>query len=233
MINCVIIDDEELARKLLKTYVQKVAFLKWQASFESPLEGLSFIKSNSVNLLFLDIQMPDLKGTDLAELIAQYNTKVIFTTAYSEYALKGFELNALDYLLKPITFKRFLSAVEKFPKEEITDQISIKPVVIKSGYDLHKVSPIEIIYIVSNGEYVHYHLENGRKITVNQSLSKLLATLPDFFLRVHRSYIVNGQKVSSLEGRKLILDGISIPVSDSYFEMVKMVLFSWFVYALL
>lgn len=90
MIHCIIIDDEELARKLLETYVQKVDFLQWQGSFENPLDGLSFLKSNSVELLFLDIQMPELKGTDFAELIIKSNTKVIFTTAYSEYALKGF-----------------------------------------------------------------------------------------------------------------------------------------------
>ncbi len=226
MINCVIIDDEELARKLLETYVKKVAFLKWQGSFENPLDGLSFLKSNSVDLLFLDIQMPELKGTEFAELIAKSKTKVIFTTAYSEYALKGFELNVMDYLLKPITFKRFLSAVEKFPKKEFPDPISIKPIIIKSGYDFHKVSPQKILYIESDGEYVHYHLENGKKFTANQSLSKLLSALPDSFLRVHRSYIVNGQKVSGMKGRKLQLRDINIPISDSYFEDVKSSLFS-------
>lgn len=225
MISCVIIDDEELARKLIKTYIDKVASLIWQASFENPLDGLSFLKANSVDLLFLDIQMPDLKGTDFAELIAKSDTKVIFTTAYSEYALKGFELNALDYLLKPITFKRFLSAVEKFPKRETANQAPIKPIVIKSGYDLYKVSPQEILYIESDGEYVHYHLETGKKITANQSLSKLIPILPDSFLRVHRSYIVNGTKVSSLKGRKLLLKDSSIPVSDSYYEAVKAKLF--------
>ncbi len=226
MINCVIIDDEELARKLLKTYVEKVAYLRCRASFENPLDGLSFLKSNSVDLLFLDIQMPDLKGTDFVELIAKSNIRVVFTTAYSEYALKGFELNVLDYLLKPITFNRFLSAVEKFPNREITNEVSLKHIVIKSGYDLYKVLPQEILYVVSNGEYVHYHLENGRKITANQSLSKLLPTLPDSFIRVHRSYIVNGQKVSSLKGRKLLLQDLTIPVSDSYYESVKSIIFS-------
>ncbi len=225
MINCVIIDDEELARKLIKTYIDKVDSLRWQASFENPLDGLSFMKANSVDLLFLDIQMPDLKGTDFAALIAKSDTKVIFTTAYSEYALKGFELNALDYLLKPITFNRFLTAVEKFPKGEATDPASIKPIVIKSGYDLYKVSPQEILYIESDGEYVHYHLDTGKKITANQSLKKLLPTLPDSFLRVHRSYIVNGQKVSSLKGRKLSINDSTIPVSDSYYEAVKSLLF--------
>lgn len=226
MINCVIIDDEELARKLLETYVEKVAFLKWLGSFENPLDGLSFLKSNSVDLLFLDIQMPELKGTDFVELIAKSKTKVIFTTAYSEYALKGFELSVMDYLLKPITFKRFLSAVEKYPRIEWVDRISTKPIIIKSGYDLHKILPQEILYIESNGEYVHYHLEGGKKLTANQSLSKLINTLPDSFLRVHRSYIVNGEKVSGLKSRNLLLSDLKIPISDSYLEVVKSKLFS-------
>lgn len=223
MINCIIIDDEELARKLLETYVQKVDFLNWQGSFENPLDGLSFLKSNPVHLLLLDIQMPDLKGTDLAELIAKSGTKVIFTTAYTEYAIKGFELNVVDYLLKPITFKRFLSAVEKIPRNKHT---STKPLIIKSGYDFYKVLPDSILYIESDGEYVHYWLEGGKKLTAYQSLSKLIKKLPDSFLRVHRSYIVNGEKVVGLKSRNLLLNGIKIPISDSYFEVVKSVLFS-------
>jgi len=221
-INCVIIDDEELARTLLETYVEKVTYLKWQGSYENPLEALSFLKDNPVDLLFLDIQMPEIKGTDFAQLIAKSATKIIFTTAYSEYALKGFELNALDYLLKPITFNRFLSSVEKFPKKATQQE---KYIIVKSGYDLHKIVPEDIVYIESDSEYVHYHLENGKKIMANQSLSKLITTLPASFLRVHRSYIVNGQKVTGLKSRELLLEDTKIPVSDSYYELVKSELF--------
>lgn len=221
-ISCVIIDDEELARTLLETYVGKVSSLKWLASFENPLEGLTFLNSNQVDLLFIDIQMPELSGTDFAELIAKSRTKVIFTTAYSEYAIKGFELNALDYLLKPITFNRFLAAVQKFSKD---DTQSKEPIVVKSGYDLYKIAPDDILYIESDSEYVHYHLENGKKIMANQSLSKLLPTLPESFLRVHRSYIVNGEKVTGLKGRELVILDKKIPVSDSFYEAVKSKLF--------
>ena len=118
MVNCIIVDDEELARELLKTYVEKVDYLQLKASFENPLEVLTFLKKNPVDLIFLDIQMPQLKGTDFAEIVQNTGVHIIFTTAYSEYALQGFELSALDYLLKPITFKRFLSAVEKLPKNQ-------------------------------------------------------------------------------------------------------------------
>lgn len=224
-IQCVIVDDDELARELLETYVEKVGFLEWKGSFENPMDALSFLKANDADLLFLDIQMPDIKGTDFAQLIANLNLKIIFTTAYSEYALQGFELSALDYLLKPITFQRFLSAVEKFPKQESAIGDQKGHLVIKSGYDFYRVATDEILYIESYSEYVHYQLANGKKVTSNQSLSKLLSSLPDSFIRVHRSYIVNGQKVSGLKGRELFINDRTIPISDSYYEKVKSVLF--------
>lgn len=225
-IKCVIIDDDELARELLETYVEQVAFLICKGSFENPLDALSYLQSNVVDLLFLDIQMPEIKGTDFAQLIAHATPKIVFTTAYSEYAIQGFELSALDYLLKPITFKRFLSAVEKFPRQELSGDVQNEHIVVKSGYDLHRVAFQQILHIESDSEYVHYHLENGNRLTSNQSLSKLLPLLPDFFLRVHRSYIVNGQKVSGLKGRELLINSLTIPISDRYYEQVKSTLFS-------
>lgn len=221
-ISCIIIDDEELARKLLETYARKLAHLNCFGTFENPLEAISFIKSNPVDLIFLDIQMPQLKGTDFAELIQKSGIRIIFTTAYSEYALQGFELSALDYLLKPISFKRFVNAVEKFPeKKNLTEDT----IVIKSGYDLHKVMLKDISFIKSDSEYVHYHLENGKKIMALQSLNKLSIKLPGYFLRVHRSYIVNTKKVTGLRGRELLLSEEIIHVSDSYIETVKKELF--------
>lgn len=222
-LRCIIVDDEELARTLLTTYVAKVAHVELLASFENPLHALSYLKENEVDLVFMDIQMPELKGTDFAELIINDNIKVIFTTAYSEYALKGFELNALDYLAKPITFKRFLAAINKFPVVSKEAETSL---VIKSGYDLHRVLFQDILYIESDSEYVNYHFEDGKKIMANQSLSKLLNELPSQFIRVHRSYIVNKNKVTSLKGRSLMLSNTEIPVSDSYFETVKNTVFN-------
>lgn len=222
-LRCIIVDDEELARTLLTTYVAKVTHMELLASFENPLHALSYIKENEVDLVFMDIQMPELKGTDFAELIINDNIKVIFTTAYSEYALKGFELNALDYLAKPITFKRFLAAINKFPVVSKEAETSL---VIKSGYDLHRVLFQDMLYIESDSEYVNYHFEDGKKIMANQSLSKLLNELPSQFIRVHRSYIVNKNKVTSLKGRSLMLSNTEIPVSDSYFETVKDTVFN-------
>ncbi|MDW5288498.1 LytTR family DNA-binding domain-containing protein [Formosa sp. PL04] len=223
MYKCLIIDDEELARTLLESYVKKLDFLELEGSFESPLDAMSTIKSKTIDVIFLDIQMPDLKGTDFAKLIPG-ETKVIFTTAYSEYALQGFELNALDYLLKPITFERFLKAVSKLKSEPTETKLS-EYITVKSGYDLHKIKLEDIKYIESDSEYVVFHL-GSRKIMSYQTLKSLEKSLPkSMFLRVHRSYIVNSKKVTGLKGRDLILNETIIPVSDSYYDTVKNTLF--------
>jgi DNA-binding LytR/AlgR family response regulator len=220
-IRCIIIDDEELARKLLETYAGKVEHLEYKASFENPLEALSFLKKNDIDLIFLDIQMPELKGTDFAELILKSNTRIIFTTAYSEYALEGFELNALDYLLKPITFERFLKAISKF-ENKLMPSKDTTGITVKSGYDLYRLEYRDIFYIESDSEYVHYHMADGKKIMSNQSLKKLEELLPsNMFFRVHRSYIVNKTWVKALKGRDLLINEVNIPVSDSYYETVR------------
>lgn len=221
LIKCMVIDDEELARTLLKSYIDKIDFLELLGDFENPIDALPILKEADVDILFLDIQMPQLKGTDFAKMI-DAKTKVIFTTAYSEFALEGFELNALDYLLKPIAFERFLQAVNKFKKEEsfVDDGMTVK-----SGYDLHKLKYDEILYVESDSEYVNFFTAD-KKIMSHQSLKSLEKSLPpSIFMRVHRSYIVNKQKVTALKGRDLLISKVKIPVSDSYFEAVKSKLF--------
>lgn len=223
-IKCIVVDDEELARDLITAYIKKVDFLECIGNFENALDALPLIKSSKVDLLFLDIQMPDIKGTDFSQLINTRDTRIIFTTAYSEYALEGYELNALDYLVKPISFKRFLTAIEKLPikSSETTDHI-----IIKSGYDLHKILYSDIIYAESDSEYVIYHTTDGKKLMANQSLTKLEKSLPPSqFMRVHRSYIINKKFVTGLKSRDLSLGKVQIPISDSYFEKVKKELFS-------
>ncbi len=221
MFKCIIIDDEELARGLLRSYVDKLDFLELIADFEGPLEAMSILKGQTIDLIFLDIQMPDLKGTDFAKMLGT-STQIIFTTAYSEYALKGFELNALDYLLKPITFDRFLIAVNKMtaPTAIVADTITVK-----SGYNLHKLKFSDILYIESDNEYVVFHT-TGNKIMSHQSLKALEKILDaTIFTRVHRSYIVNKKLVTALKGKDLFIGKLKIPVSDSYYEKVKKGLF--------
>lgn len=224
MLNCIIIDDEELARALLKSYVDKLDFLISIGEFENPLEALSMLKTERIDVIFLDIQMPQLRGTDFAKLVPA-QTRIIFTTAYSEYALNGFELNAIDYLLKPITFERFLTAVSKVQSTSEVNSNTAKTITVKSGYDLHKVNLADIQYIKSDSEYVTFYTVNG-KIMVYQSLKSLEDSLPESqFMRVHRSYIINKAKVTGLKGRDLLLSGNIIPVSDRYYETVKKELF--------
>lgn len=221
-INCIVVDDEELARSLLITYVDKLEFLNLVGEAENPLEALGIMKEKQVDLLFLDIQMPEIKGTDFAKMLGS-KTKVIFTTAYSHYALEGYELNAVDYLLKPITFERFVTGVNKVQSNTVIDKLDT--ITIKSGYDLHKVKYDDILFVVSDSEYVTFHLKT-KKIISNQRLKALEQELPrSLFMRVHRSYIVNRNYVTGLKGRDLQLSDVIIPVSDSYYDHVKQELF--------
>jgi DNA-binding LytR/AlgR family response regulator len=222
-IKCIIVDDEELARTLLTSYVQKIDRLELIGDYENGLQALSALEKNKVDLIFLDIQMPDLRGTELAKIIGN-KTQIIFTTAYSEYALEGFELNAVDYLLKPITFERFLQAVQKV-KSSNDDVDKDQAMTIKSGYDLYKAKYADIQYIESDSEYVNFHI-NGKKIMSHQSLKALEKELPtSMFMRVHRSFIINIAHVTSLKGRELIVGEKKIPVSNTYYEQVKDLLF--------
>lgn len=219
MHNCLIIDDEELARTLISSYINKVDFLHLVESFDSPVTALKTLKTEDIDLIFLDIQMPELKGTDFAKMIPS-GIKIIFTTAYSEYALTGYELNALDYLLKPITFERFLTAVNKLELKGNNENTEVLN--IKSGYDFHKIKVNDIQYIESDGDYVTFYT-NGKKIMSHQTLKVLNESLnQSVFMRVHRSYIVNKSAVTGLKGRNLILSNEDkIPVSDSYYKQVK------------
>lgn len=222
-IKCLVVDDEELARTLLKTYIGKLDFLELVHAVESPIDAMQYMKSTTIDVIFLDIQMPDLKGTDFAKMIPS-TTQLIFTTAYSEYAMEGFELNALDYLLKPITFERFLTAINKI--RSVHGSIdSEQTITIKSGYDLHKLKYGDILYIESDSEYVVFYTAD-KKIMSHQSLKSLEDILPaKLFMRVHRSYMVNKNKVAALKGKDLLIAEAKIPVSASYYEAVKQQLF--------
>ena len=223
MIKCVIIDDAELARDLLRSYIDKIDFLQLLASFENPIEALDYVNSNNVDILFLDIQMNELRGIDFVKLLNK-PVNVVFTTAYPEYALNGYELDALDYILKPVTFNRFLKAINKLniatPSTDTYDKI-----VIKSGYELHKVALEDIMYVSSNNEYVDYHTAK-RKIMSYQRLKSLEDILPsNIFIRVHRSFIVNIEHVDSMADRILRIGDVSIPIGVSYYDNVKKLLF--------
>jgi DNA-binding LytR/AlgR family response regulator len=222
-LKCLVVDDEELARILLKTYIEKMENLTLIGITENPLEALQILQNQEVDLLFLDIQMPELSGTSLAKIVNP-KTRIIFTTAYSQYALDGFDLNVLDYLLKPITFERFEQAIDK-AKDYFQIQNQEETITIKSGYDLHKIRLEDILFIEGSSEYVTFQTTEKR-IMSYQTLKSLEVSLPNQqFMRVHRSYIVNRNKVNSLKGKEILIENFKIPVSETYLEVVKRNLF--------
>lgn len=223
ILKCLVVDDEELARDLLRNHIEKVPYLELGGSYANPLEALHRLREEPIDVIFLDIQMPEIKGVELAKLLPK-TVKVIFTTAYAEYALEGFEVSATDYLLKPITFERFLKAVEKITSAH-SGPGPINSITVKSGYDLYKIHLQDISFIESDSEYVVYHTAN-KKIMSNQSLTALEEQLSGSgFIRVHRSFVVNKAKVDGMQGRELLIGEHSIPVSDSYYKKVRKEIF--------
>lgn len=226
MIKVVAIDDEPLALQLVKGYIEKTPFLELTGAFDNPVDALGFISSSDTDLVLLDIQMPDLKGTELAGVLGG-GPKVIFTTAYEKYALEGFRLDAVDYLLKPFSYAEFLRAVRKAEKlielerrELPALEIKNDFLFIKSDYKLRRINFSEIHYIEGLKDYVKIFLVGERKPVLSLSTLKALeARLPgDKFMRVHRSYIVNLDTVKVVERNRIVYGEVRIPVTDQYRE---------------
>lgn len=227
-IKCLVVDDEPVARKGIAGYVEKTPFLKLEGTCKSALEANEFLRQNEVDLLFLDIQMPDLIGTDFVRSL-ENPPAVIFTTAYREYAIDGFELNALDYLVKPISFQRFLKSANKaldhFEKNDAptlpnNEGKKLDHFFIKNDGRFIKIKLEDVLYFESEKDYVFIYTEKKRYLNLI-SLKQLESQLPsDKFIRVHRSFIVSLDKVESMDGHKLIIKGKAIPVSRNSHEMV-------------
>lgn len=224
MIRCIAIDDEPLALKQIVGYIGKTPFLSLSASFESALQAMPFIQENPVDLMFVDINMPDLNGMDFIKLLKN-PPKVIFTTAYSEYAIEGFRVDAIDYLLKPISYADFLGAAEKAklrlkPQTEDVSHLESndKFLFIKSEYKIIRINLSDIRYIESQREYLRIFLDNHPPVMTLQSMNRMEEFLPERqFMRVHRSFIVNLDKITTIERNRIIFDkNVYIPVSDQY-----------------
>ena len=225
MIKCIAIDDEPLALKQIASYVEKTPFLELKKVFESPIDTLSYLQNNQIDLMFVDINMPDLNGMDFVKSL-ENPPKIIFTTAYSKYALEGFKADALDYLLKPIDYATFLKASNKAKKW--FDLQNLKPeqinsnedfLFIKSEYKILKVKLKDIKYIEGMREYVRIHLTNEKPIMTLLSMKVVAQQLPsNSFMRVHRSYIVNLNMITTIERNRIVFDKVYIPVSENYKE---------------
>ena len=235
MVKCIAIDDEPLALRQIKSYIERSEQLELVATCRSACEAQAIIQNEHIDLIFVDINMPDMNGLDFVRSLT-HNYYIIFTTAHSEFALEGFKLNAIDYLLKPFSYDEFTKATQKVvslvdlvkrcraaesaaaqAEAEEADQDCIS---VKADYKTQLVKIVDIVYLESAGEYVRLHIEGGQTITTLFRLKNMEALLPaNSFLRVHRSYIVNLKRISSYTKGRIFLDnGEYIPLGENYKE---------------
>ncbi|MGK0388102.1 MAG: two-component system LytT family response regulator [Maribacter sp.] len=223
-INCLIIDDEPTAREILENHLGKIDFVKVVASCSSPMKGLSIIKTQPIDLVFLDINMPEMSGLSFAKSVGK-NVKIIFTTAYREYAIDGFDLQAVDYLLKPISLERLIQGLNKFIDESIpvvekeTKEIKTETtdfIFVRSNRKMIKINFAEILYIESIADYVKIH-QVEKTIITRETITSIEAKLPQSsFMRVHRSFIVSIAKIASFTNEFVELTNKVIPISRGY-----------------
>lgn len=217
---CIIIEDEPLALEKTIDFVNKVPFLSLSATFDNALNGLTYLNNNKVDVLFLDINMDELSGIELLES-SKINSQVIITTAYQEYALKGYELQITDYLLKPFTFNRFLQAVNK-AQENMAQRISEVPpdfIFVKTENRLEKIMLNEIVYIEGMRDYLRIHTVN-KKIMTLQNFSEIEKLIPSHVVcRVHKSFMVALNKIDSIERSRIKIADQLIPISETYKEV--------------
>ncbi len=219
---CVIVDDESLGRELIATHLSQLDQFEIVASCSSAIEASSYLNTQAIDLLFLDIEMPVLNGTDFYQSLNN-KPKVIFTTAYRDYAVDGFELNAVDYLLKPIVFSRFFKAIEKFLALSLTENkphtIADKPtsnyIFVRADRKDVKLNYQDIIYVQSLKDYIKIFTTNKNHI-VKESISAFSERLNKDFIRVHRSYIINYQYVTAMTTKDVELGDTEIPIGDKY-----------------
>lgn len=223
VINCIILDDEPMAVALLSKYVDKIQNLNLVKATTNPFEVIEFTNSNSVDVIFIDIQMPELTGIQLMEMLGN-KTKFVITSAYSEYALQGYEHNVIDYLLKPVSFDRFYKAVVKvqevFKEQTFTNVIAAEEksdefLFVKTDGKLIKINLNDLQFVEGLKDYLYLHLKN-EKLIVLDTLKDFVLKLPNNFMRVHKSYIVRLDQIESIERNRLFIQNKIIPVGDTY-----------------
>ncbi|MCR5644433.1 MAG: LytTR family DNA-binding domain-containing protein [Prevotella sp.] len=225
-ITCAIIDDEPLAAGLLESYARKTPFLELRGTYHNAIPAMKDLREEPVQLLFLDIQMPELSGIELAKILPKY-TKIIFTTAFSQYAIEGYKVNAIDYLLKPISYQDFVSSTNKVLEyyESLSRQETYardRFMYVKSEYKLVRIMLDDILYVEGLKDYIRIFLKSGERIMSLLSMKKLEETLPQpEFLRIHRSYIVHMTEVRSIDRFRIVFGDEFLPISDNYKQSVQ------------
>ena len=227
-IKCIVVDDEPLAIEKITEYIKRIPYLDLLASFDNAIDALEFLRDKKTDLVFLDIQMEKFTGIQLLEILRN-PPKIIITSAYDNYALKGYELDVTDYLLKPISFERFLKAVTKVGRESRADRASkpsmekedqVKPpadfIFIKADYHMHKVKLENILFIEGMKDYLRLHLPNERIMTLMSFMKMEKVLPPERFMRVHKSYLVSLDKIERIERNTIIISGHKIPIGNKY-----------------
>lgn len=225
ILKCCVIDDEPLASQLIASYIEKTPFMQLVGTYSSAQEAVKTILDNRVDLVFLDIEMPQLNGLEFAKIIPP-TTRIIFTTAYDQYAIQGFKVDALDYLLKPISYEDFLASANKAQRciemrSNSSSQGSTRDyVIVKSEYRLVQIQTSDILFIEGLKDYVKiYTVDEQKSIMTLMSMKTLEQSLPSTFMRVHRSFIVNTTKIKIIERNRIVFGNKYIPISDSYKQM--------------
>lgn len=222
-LNCIIVDDEPMAREILQTHLEKITFVNVLATCKNAMEAYNILNSKAIDLVFLDINMPEVSGLSLAKSINK-DINVIFTTAYRDYAIDGFNLEAVDYLLKPISFERLLQAINKLNKNSaVTVQNPVKEsthkqdfIFVRADRKMVKINFSHINYIESLSDYIKIHLTD-KTIVTRETISNIEAKLPQKdFLRIHRSYIISISKIASFTNEFIEVNAKAIPISRSY-----------------
>ncbi|MVM35505.1 response regulator [Spirosoma sp. HMF4905] len=221
MLRAIAIDDEPAALEVLSRYAEKVPFLALTATFLSTADALTYLHTQRNELIFLDIRMPDLNGTEFAQLIAPLQKRIIFTTAYPEYALEGFALNALDYLLKPIEFSRFLHSCNRAYSQSVLQRGEPSSLFVKDGYDWVRVNLQEVLYIHSDTNLLFIHQEN-RQVSTRMTLAEMIELLPEGqFIRIHKSYVVALNFIRKIERHQVTVGNVLIPLASSYRPLLE------------
>lgn len=222
ILTCAIVDDEPLALDLLESYVNKTSFLELEGKYSSAVQAMNDIIEKEVDLLFLDIQMPELNGLEFSKMVPPH-TRIVFTTAFEQYAIDGYRVNALDYLLKPISYADFLDAANKaqnwFKRTPLAGkEEEIESIFVKSEYKLIQIELKKILYIEGLKDYIKIYLEDSPRPVLSLMSMKAIEEIlpPSRFIRVHRSFIVQKDKIRVVDRGRIVFDKVYIPISDSY-----------------
>lgn len=219
MLSAIAIDDESMALEVIKSHASKVPFLELQATFTDAIQALEYLKTNPVQLIFLDINMPDISGIDVVALLPK-ETLVIFTTAYSDYAVKGFELDALDYLLKPFNLSRFLKACQKAQEWfDLQPKNEMSYLFIKTGDGQVRVDFEDLLFCEATGNYVSFTMKDQKHLS-RMTFAEVERLLPSFFIRTHRSFLGNSKLITKIERHQLHIGGRVIPISSTFLDQV-------------